>query len=77
MNAMNKANELMTVRQFAERTGYKRKTVYNLIRAGKLPAFRLSKKAIRFRVEDVERWIDSRRRCEVYAQKGVKLIDDS
>ena len=73
MNMMNVTIDLLTVRQFAERTGYKVKTVYNLVREGKLPAFRLNTGAVRFRTVDVEEWIESLSS----GQKGEDMVNDS
>lgn len=44
-----------------ERTGLKKSTLYGLMRAGKMPPnVRLSARAVAWREDDIDRWIQER-----------------
>jgi excisionase family DNA binding protein len=51
---------LLTGRQVAVMLGVSNKTVLRWALDGELPSIRLSNRAIRFRPEDVERWLEQR-----------------
>jgi excisionase family DNA binding protein len=50
---------LMTAREVADLLGVSTETVLRWTRRGELPAFRLNR-AIRFREEDIDRWLAER-----------------
>jgi excisionase family DNA binding protein len=52
---------LLTAREVAGRLGLSTETVLSWARAGKLPAFRLGNRAIRFREDDLDAWLAERR----------------
>jgi len=52
--------DLLTTRVVARRLGVHTETVLKWMRAGDLPAFKLPSGAIRFREEDLERWLQQR-----------------
>jgi excisionase family DNA binding protein len=55
------SNELLTVRQVAERLGFKSAaTVYKWSQQGRIPRVVLGPRSIRFRAEDIERFVDER-----------------
>lgn len=52
---------LLTTRDVAEMLGLSSEAVLRRWRAGELPGFRLSTKALRFRESEVLAWLESRR----------------
>jgi excisionase family DNA binding protein len=53
---------LLTTRDVAEMLGLSSEAVLRRWRAGELPGFRLSTKALRFRESEVLAWLETRRR---------------
>jgi excisionase family DNA binding protein len=51
---------LLTARELADRLGVSVETVLRWARRGKLPAVYLSSRAIRFREDDVDTWLEER-----------------
>lgn len=51
---------LLTARDVADRLGFSTETILRWVRQGKLPAIRLPGGAIRFREDDLERWLEQR-----------------
>jgi excisionase family DNA binding protein len=51
---------LLTVQQCAELLAVSRPTLYRLVRDHGLPVIRPTGNDMRFRPEDIERWLDSR-----------------
>lgn len=64
---------LLTTRDVAEMLGLSSEAVLRRWRAGELPGFRLSTKALRFRESEVLAWLESRREgsVPVDASSGV------
>ena len=52
--------QLLTARVVAQQLGLSTETVLAWVRDGKLPAFRLPGGAIRFREDDLDRWLAER-----------------
>ena len=50
--------QLITAKQLAELLGTRTNTVYDLAAAGKLPSLRIPGVGRRFRVSEVERWLE-------------------
>jgi excisionase family DNA binding protein len=55
---------LLTAREVAELLGLAPGTITKWVRDGKLPAFRCSTRAIRFREAEIERWLEQRATTE-------------
>ena len=55
---------LLTVEQVAEYLQLKPKTIYNLVSIGVLPCYRINKKCVRFKKEEIDLWLQK------YQQKG-------
>lgn len=56
---------ILRLRQVIELTGYSRGSIYRLSKAGKFPKFvKLSEKAVGFRSDDIQSWIESRQYSE-------------
>jgi excisionase family DNA binding protein len=53
-------SQLLTVAQTAELLAVSRPTLYRLVRDHGLPVIRPTGNDMRFRPEDIERWLDSR-----------------
>jgi excisionase family DNA binding protein len=51
---------LLTARELADRLGVSVETVLRWARRGKLPAVYLSSRAIRFREDEIDAWLDER-----------------
>jgi excisionase family DNA binding protein len=52
---------LLTAKQLAAILGTRTNTVYDLAAAGQLPSFKVPGVGRRFRVSDVERWLEQHR----------------
>jgi excisionase family DNA binding protein len=52
---------LLTAKQLAELLGTRTNTVYDLAASGQLPSFKVPGVGRRFRVSEVERWLDQHR----------------
>ncbi len=52
--------KLMTVTDVAERLGYSVGHIYNLVKDRAIPFKKLSRKALRFEADEIERWIAER-----------------
>jgi excisionase family DNA binding protein len=55
------ADRLLTAAELAEMLGVETTWVMKRWQAGELPGFRLSYKVVRFRLADVEAWLEGRR----------------
>lgn len=53
-------NELVNVQEAAEYLGLAVGTVYHMISEGRLPVTRLSKRCVRFRLRDLNEWLDKK-----------------
>lgn len=58
---MGELSPLLTVQQCAELLAVSRPTVYRLVRDHGLPVIRPTGNDMRFRSEDLEAWLESRR----------------
>jgi excisionase family DNA binding protein len=54
-------DRLLRAREVAELVGLSTSTVLDWWQAGKLPGFRLSSRAVRFRESEILEWIEARR----------------
>lgn len=52
--------ELLTVKKVAEILGFSRQEIYKMVAKKKIPHTRISKRGIRFRIEDFEEWLQSK-----------------
>jgi excisionase family DNA binding protein len=52
---------LLTTRQVAERLGLSPATVLRRYRAGEIPGYRLATNVLRFRADELEAWLQTRR----------------
>ena len=64
-------NDIMTVREVATYLKIKEKTAYRLAAEGRIPGFRVGG-SWRFRVSDIERWIEEQSR----ERRGTKEADE-
>jgi excisionase family DNA binding protein len=48
---------LLTIKQVSSMTGLKIGSLYHFVSEGRLPVIRISARCIRFRREDIEKWI--------------------
>jgi len=48
---------LLTIKQVSSMTGLKIGSLYHFVSEGRLPVIRISSRCIRFRREDIEKWI--------------------
>lgn len=62
-------NDIMTVREVATYLKIKEKTAYRLAAERRIPGFRVGR-SWRFRVSDIERWIEEQS-CEKLGNKGA------
>lgn len=53
------SENLLTIEQLAEKTGYAVATLYKLVSQGKIPYKKLSRKALRFDPQEIEAWIEA------------------
>lgn len=60
MREQTNARKLLNVQEAADYLGLATGTVYHMISEGRLPVIRLSKRCVRFRLEDIEAWLDKR-----------------
>lgn len=60
MNDKPKVEALLTVAETAEYLGLADGTVYHMISEGRLPVIRLSKRCVRFRLDDLDKWLEER-----------------
>jgi len=54
-------DRLLRAREVADLLGLSPATVLDWFESGRLPGFRLSSRAVRFRESEVEAWVESRR----------------
>ena len=54
------SGRLLTAREVAANLALTPETVLSWVRSGKLPAFRLPSGQIRFREDELDRWLDAR-----------------
>ena len=66
-----KPDPAMTVRDVAAYLNVDEKTIYRLAQRGELPAFKVAG-AWRFQGEDLQRWIDQRKRVSVVAKRSPR-----
>lgn len=50
-------DKLLTAEQVAEMLGFTVGTIYNLVSQGRIPYIKLSKRALRFRADEIDKWI--------------------
>jgi excisionase family DNA binding protein len=55
-----KADRLLNIREVAELMGLAPGTVYHLVSQQRIPVVRLSRRCIRFRLSDVNAWLDQK-----------------
>lgn len=60
MNAHWNENSLLTVPEGAEYLRLSTGTVYHYISEGRLPVVRLSSRCVRFRFEDLRKWVEDK-----------------
>jgi excisionase family DNA binding protein len=58
VNARQQKNRLLTAEEIASMLSIKVQTVYSMARRGELEKVKLSRKCLRFRADDVERFIE-------------------
>jgi excisionase family DNA binding protein len=56
------SEQLLTARQVAEQLGISAHTALDWAESGKLPSFKLSGRAVRFRESEIASWVESQRR---------------
>lgn len=49
--------KLLTINQLAEKLSYSVGHLYNLVNRGEIPCVKLSRKALRFDPDEIDRWI--------------------
>jgi predicted DNA-binding transcriptional regulator AlpA len=66
------SERLVTARELGERLGMSTAWVLDQWESGALPGFRLSSRAIRFRLSEVEQWLEARRRGPAIESASVR-----
>ena len=54
----NNPDRLMTTEEVAAYLGYAVQTIYNKVRAKELPVRRIGGRSLRFRVSEIDRWVE-------------------
>ena len=54
-------SKMLSVKEFADLTGHCKQTIFNLIRAGEIPAYRPGKRKLLIKYEDYLQFIEGRR----------------
>jgi excisionase family DNA binding protein len=49
---------LLTIGEVSKLIGIKISTIYHWVSQGRIPCFRLSSRCLRFRYQDIEKWIE-------------------
>jgi excisionase family DNA binding protein len=65
---------LVTARQLAEDLALSVDTVLDWFEAGKLPGFKLGGRAVRFRVSEVEAWLEEQRRGPAPSRGPLEVV---
>ena len=74
MNGKNEFIKLLTPREVAQMLRISVKTVYSWVNCGKIPYFKLAGSVIRFKEDDIIRWInESRGDIKVKADIGKSI----
>lgn len=60
MKETTSANKLLNAQEAADYLGLVIGTVYHMISEGRLPVIRLSKRCVRFRLDDLDKWLEER-----------------
>jgi excisionase family DNA binding protein len=60
LEAVVPTEKLLDAQQVSERLGIPKQSVWSLARQGLLPAVRISERRVRFRPEDLDRWVAER-----------------
>ena len=60
MTTTNTNRLLIDIRELSELTGLSVGTLYHFVSQGRIPVIRLSARCIRFRVSDIEAWLDEK-----------------
>lgn len=55
-------DRLLNVPEVAALLGVSRPTIYRLVQLEGLPSIRLAERTLRFRVQDIEKWLEARAR---------------
>lgn len=63
----------LTINEISEYLNLKRSTVYSMVEAGELPHYRIGR-LIRFKRDEVDRWMDEHRKECVDVKREVKRI---
>ncbi len=66
---------LLTSREVAEYLGFAPWTILDMVRKGNLPAFKLPSGALRFRPDEIERWLEARRVGQV-ERPSLQLVEE-
>ncbi len=56
--------EMLTVNEVADMLGVAKSTVYQLIFYGRIPYYKMSKKCVRFKKSEIEKWLQARHKEE-------------
>jgi excisionase family DNA binding protein len=65
--------EFLTIDELSEYLAIKRSTLYSMVESGLLPHYRIGR-LIRFKRDDVDRWMESHRKEGSDTEKKVKVI---
>lgn len=52
------SENLLNVPEVAERLGMSPGTIYHMVSEGRIPSVHLSKRCVRFRPSEIEKWLD-------------------
>jgi excisionase family DNA binding protein len=63
----------LTINEISEYLNLKRSTVYSMVEAGELPHYKIGR-LIRFKQDEVDRWMDEHRKGCVDVKREVKRI---
>jgi excisionase family DNA binding protein len=67
---LNDADRLLTIKEVSKLTGLAVGTLYHLAAEGRIPATRLSRRCLRFRLSALKRWLDDSTQYPLPPKKG-------
>jgi len=68
--------DLMTINEVAKYLNFKPRTIHNWVQKNLIPHYRLGRKTIRFDMETIDEWLETKRQGDALQRSKIFKTDD-